>query len=87
MASRKISQSDARRYRRERDEAKARIDNLLRRGRSTWGGTHIGGNTGMSSITMARLRTAKQLGYALFVVASDSEDCVDFRAMKPGEAG
>lgn len=85
MANRKISQSDARRYRKECDEAKAHIDAILRRGRSAYGGTHIGGNSGEPPITMARLRTAKQLGYALFAIPSDSEDRIDFRAMKPGE--
>lgn len=85
MASKKISQSDARRYRMDRDKANERVCNLLRRGSSTWGGTHIGAEVNITATSMIRLRTAKQLGYALFVVVSDTEDCVDFRAMKPGE--
>lgn len=85
MSRKKISQSDAHCFRKERDDARERVDGLLRRGRATYGGVHIGGQTAIPDVTMARLRTAKQLGYAVFVVASDSEERIDFRAMKPGE--
>lgn len=85
MSSRKISQFDARRFRKERDDARERIEAMIRRGRTAYGGTHIGGQTNVSELTIARLRTAKQLGYALFVTVSDDADRVDFRAMKPGE--
>lgn len=86
MSSRKISQVDARRFRKERDEARERVNGLLRRGARTYGGTHIGGEIGITGASMDRLRTAKQLGYAVFVAVHDSENRIDFRAMKPGEA-
>lgn len=85
MSRKKISQTDARRFLNERNDARDRLDAILRRGRSQYGGAHIGGQTNMPEVNMARLRTAKQLGYAVFVAVADDADRIDFRAMKPGE--
>lgn len=82
MSYRKISQADARRYKKERDEARGTLSQFVRRGAvSSWPGTHIGSQTGHEH-TLIRLRTARLLGHAVFVVPDD-EINLKFYALKP----
>lgn len=82
MSYKHISQLEARKLRAERDKLKDLLRELLRGASDEFAGTSIGTQTGVHDVTMARLRTAKRLGYAVFVVPGDNESHIDFRALK-----
>ena len=85
MARKKISQADARRYRKERDALQEKLDVLLRKGAQTYAGTDLGGLINVNDVTMANLRTARRLNFALFAIPKDMTDEINFRAVRPGE--
>ncbi len=85
MARKKISQTDARRYRKERDEARDALRAYTTRGTYQSPGTHLGGLLSVNEITMARLRTARSLGYGVFTTPNQGDNRLDFYAVKPGE--
>jgi hypothetical protein len=79
----KISQADARRLRAERDEAREALRKFTARGTCAYAGVDLSGITGINAVTMANLRTARKLGFALFTIPSEDKDAIYFRAVKP----
>lgn len=84
MAYKTISQADARRYRKQRDEAREKLDGLLRRGTNQYCGIdlQVWGPFGAELLRM--VTTAKRLGFAVFVTPSNEEGKLQFRAARPG---
>lgn len=80
MARKKISQADARRYRKERDAARELVNTLF-----VSSGRHIGSQPGTHELTLARIRTARTLGYTVLAIPSITSDELIFRAVKPRE--
>lgn len=81
----KISQDDARRFRKERDEAVSKLQSLQNRGSYTYAGTDLGSLVNINSVTMANLRTARRLNFSLWAIPDWSKDEINFRAFRAGE--
>lgn len=85
MTARKISQQQARQLRKRAEEAEQKLRQLVTRGLQTYGGVEVGSVISMPSDTMASLRTARRLNYALYAIPREDSLSVSFRAIKPGE--
>jgi hypothetical protein len=80
--SKKISQRDARQTRKELSDLKQKMERMFESFRSDWPGVHIGGQSPTHEAVMARIKTARTLGFAVIVVPADG-DRINFYAGKP----
>lgn len=85
MSYRKITQCEARELRRELETVRDKLNWIISGGKNGWAGTPVGSQVNTSTATMERLRTARKLGYSVFVVADLNKDELFFHAVKRGE--
>jgi hypothetical protein len=77
--TRKISQAQARRYRKERDEAFEKLNALVRSGTRTYAGTDLCTWGPFKEELRAIIGTAKKLNHAVFVNVEG--ESLNFRAL------
>jgi hypothetical protein len=79
--SKKISQREARETRKELASLKLVMARVFESYRGDWPGTHLGSQT-VHEVTIARIKTARLLGFAVIAVPADG-DKLNFYAGKP----
>lgn len=78
----KISQREARRLQKELARLENRLERMYNAYAREWpGGVHIASST-LHSVTAAKIKTARRLGFAVVVTMSDNSDDVLFYATK-----
>lgn len=78
--AKKISQRMARAYKRQAEETRQKVNELLCRANSQFGGKHVCNEISVSNDTMVKARLLLRFGYALFIVPHDTENTLIIRA-------
>lgn len=79
--NKKISQREARAMRVELRDLKLKLEHMFQSYRSDWPGVHVGGLTNISDTAMARIKTARVLGFVVIAVPRNSGE-LEFYAGK-----